>query len=179
MNNIKNWFKYVIVFSSVFAIRLMPFRAPNIEPIMASVMPLSKRFTKFMSFFFGFASIFVYDLVTSGIGIWTLFTAVAYGLVGLGASYYFTNRSGWKSYASYAVIATIAYDLATGLTVGPIFFGQSFVISLIGQIPFTLMHLLGNVSFAIVLSPVIEKWLVAEVSSEVKTSKESEIIFVN
>ncbi len=156
----KKTFKYTIIFLAAFAIRLIPFRAPNIEPLMASVMPLSKKFTKFSLFFFGFASIFVYDLVTSGVGVWTIFTAVAYGLLGLGASYYFKNRSGWKSYASYAVIGTIVYDLITGLTIGPIFFGQSFLVSLVGQIPFTAMHLIGNVSFAIVLSPVIEKWLV-------------------
>ena len=158
----KKQFKYIIIFLTAFAVRLIPFRAPNIEPVMASLMPLSKKFTKFGSFFFGFASIFVYDLVTSGIGVWTVFTAIAYGLLGLGASYYFSNKSGWKSYASYAVIGTIAYDLVTGLTVGPIFFGQSFMVSLIGQIPFTVMHLIGNVSFAIVLSPVIEKWLAKE-----------------
>ncbi len=155
----KKQLKYTIIFLTALAVRLIPFRAPNIEPLMASIMPLSKNSTKFTSFFFGFASIFVYDLITSGIGVWTVFTAVAYGLLGLGASYYFKNRTGWKSYASYAVIGTIIYDLVTGLTIGPIFFGQSFIVSLVGQIPFTMMHLLGNVSFAIVLSPVIEKWL--------------------
>ena len=36
------------------------------------------------------------------------------------------------------------------------------MVSLAGQIPFTVLHLLGNVSFAIVLSPAIEKWLVKE-----------------
>jgi hypothetical protein len=60
----------------------------------------------------------------------------------------------------YAVIATIVYDAVTGLTIGPLFFHQSFLVSLVGQIPFTLLHLLGNVSFAIVLSPVIERWLI-------------------
>lgn len=158
----KKQFKYIVIFLSAFAVRLIPFRAPNVEPLMASIMPLSKKFTKFASFFFGFASIFLYDLVTSGIGVWTIFTALAYGLLGLGASYYFENKSGWKSYATYAFLGTIIYDMVTGLTIGPIFFGQSFMVSLIGQIPFTAMHLIGNVSFAIVLSPVIEKWLVKE-----------------
>lgn len=158
----KKQFKYIIIFVAALAVRLIPFRAPNVEPIMASIMPLSKRSTLFTSFFFGFASIFVYDLITSGIGVWTIFTAVTYGLVGVGAGFYFKNRKGWKSYAMYAIIATIFYDLATGLTIGPMFFNQSFMVSLIGQIPFTILHLLGNVSFAIVLSPVIEKWLVKE-----------------
>jgi hypothetical protein len=154
----KNRIKYIIAFLSVLAFRLIPFRAPNVEPIMAVIMPFGKVYGGLMSFAFGALSIVIYDSVTSGFGIWTLVTALAYGLLGLGAQYYFKNRSGWKSYASYAVIATIIYDAVTGLTIGPLFFHQSFMISLVGQIPFTLLHLLGNVSFAIILSPAIEMW---------------------
>jgi hypothetical protein len=129
---------------------------------MATMMPLGKAYGKLMSFAFGFFSIVLFDSVTSGFGIWTLVTAMAYGILGLGAHYFFKNRSGWKNYALYAAVATIIYDAVTGLTVGPLFFHQSFMISLVGQIPFTVMHLLGNVSFAIVLSPVIEKWVAKE-----------------
>jgi uncharacterized membrane protein len=158
----KNWIKSTIVFVGVLLVRLMPFRAPNVEPIMAVIMPIGKIYGGFISFMFGFFSIFLFDSITSGIGIWTLVTAFAYGFLGLGAQYYFKNRSGWKNYALYAVVATILYDAVTGLTIGPLFFHQSFMVSLIGQIPFTVLHLLGNVSFAIVLSPVIERWLVKE-----------------
>ena len=156
----KNWFKYITAFLTVLLVRLMPFRAPNIEPIMTTIMPIGKKCGSLMAFIFGSFSIVVYDLLTSGIGIWTLVTAFAYGLLGMGSFYFFKNRTGWKNYAIYAVIATIFYDAVTGLTIGPLFFHQSFIVSLVGQIPFTFLHLLGNVSFAIVLSPVIEKWLV-------------------
>jgi len=158
----KNWIKYTITFISVMAIRLVPFRAPNVEPVMTAIMPFGKVYGGVASFIFGFFSIVIYDSVTSGLGIWTLVTALAYGGLGLGAHYFFKNRSGWKNYATYAVIATIVYDVITGLTVGPIYFHQSFMVSLVGQIPFTMMHLLGNVSFAIVLSPVIERWAAKE-----------------
>lgn len=156
----KKLFKYITAFLAVLIIRLIPFRAPNLEPIMATIMPIGKKYSKLMAFCFGFLSIVIYDSLTSGLGVWTFITAIAYGFLGLSASYFFANRSGWKSYASYAVIGTIVYDVITGLTIGPLFFHQSFLVSLTGQIPFTLIHLLGNVSFAIVLSPVIEKWLV-------------------
>ena len=158
----KNWFKYIISFIVVFAVRMIPFRTPNIEPIMAVQMPFGKVYGGVYAFLFGALSIVVYDSVTSGLGIWTAITAVAYGLVGLGAQAYFKNRSGWKSYASYAIIATILYDAITGLSLGPLFFGQSFAQAFIGQIPFTMLHLLGNVSFAIILSPAIEKWVVVK-----------------
>lgn len=172
----KNWMKYIIAFISVMVFRLMPFRAPNVEPIMATIMPLGKTYGKVMAFVFGFLSIALYDAITSGFGIWTLVTAFAYGALGLGASYFFQNRSGWRNYALYAVIATIFYDAVTGLTIGPLFFHQSFLVSLTGQIPFTLLHLLGNVSFAIVLSPVIEKWMVKE---NVKVSLVSKTVLVS
>lgn len=172
----KKQFKYIIAFLSVFLFRLLPFRAPNVEPIMATIMPMGKTYGKLMAFAFGFLSITLYDAVTSGFGIWTLITALAYGFVGLGTQYYFKNRSGWKSYASYAVIATIIYDAVTGLTIGPLFFHQSFIVSLTGQIPFTILHLLGNVSFAIVLTPSIERWFA---KSDVKVTEVSKIVLVS
>lgn len=158
----KSLIKYIITFASVMIIRLVPFRAPNVEPIMASIMPLGKVYSGLTSFLFGFLSIVIYDSLTSGVGIWTIVTSLVYGLLGLGASFYFKKRSGWKSYATYAIYATVIYDILTGLTIGPLFFHQSFMVSVVGQIPFTVLHLISNVSFAIVLSPVIEMWLVKE-----------------
>src|ERR1035437_355605 len=172
----KNWLKYTIAFFSVLIFRMIPFRTPNVEPIMAVIMPFGKIYGGVMAFVFGFLSIVLFDSMTSGIGVWTLVTALAYGLLGIGAQYYFKNRSGWKSYASYAVVATILYDVVTGLTIGPLFFHQTFMISLVGQIPFTVLHLLGNISFAIVLSPVIERWVM---NSEVRVLNREKIVLVS
>ncbi len=155
----KNKIKYIALFIVALFVRLLPFRAPNLEPIMAIQMPFAKAYGGIYSFFFGFLSIVVYDYFTSGFGVWTWISAFAYGFVGLGATLYFKNRSGWKSYATYAFFATIAFDALTGLTLGPIFFDQPFMLALIGQIPFTAIHLLSNVSFAIVLSPMIARWI--------------------
>ena len=167
----KNKLKYIIALLTVFAFRLMPFRAPNVEPIMAVIMPFGKAYGSLMAFIFGFLSITLFDSVTSGFGIWTLVTAVAYGVLGLGTSYYFKNRSGWRNYAVYAVFATIFYDAVTGLTIGPLFFHQSFIVSLVGQIPFTILHLLGNVSFAIVLSSLIERWVMQSETKAIEVRK--------
>jgi uncharacterized membrane protein len=172
----KNWIKYIITFVSVMAFRLMPFRAPNVEPIMATIMPLGKAYGGIQAFIFGFLSIALYDSVTSGFGIWTLITALAYGLLGVGATYFFKNRSGWKNYTMYAVVATLFYDAVTGLTLGPLFFHQSFMMSLVGQVPFTVLHLLGNVSFAIVLSPMIERWMM---KSEVPVVSVDKVVLVS
>lgn len=156
-----NWFKYTLGFITCMLIRFIPFRPPNIEPVLATVMPFSKSYTKLASFFFGFLSIVLYDILTSKIGIWTFVTALAYGFLGLWAVTYFKNKTSSRwNYAKFAVIGTIAYDIVTGLTIGPIFFHQTFMQALIGQIPFTALHLIGNVGFAILLSPLVHKFIV-------------------
>lgn len=175
----KTW-KYTILFLAVFLFRLLPFRAPNVEPIMTTIMPIGKRYGKIFAFSFAFLSIVLFDVFTSGIGIWTLITALSYGLIGFFSFYFFKNRSGWKNYALYAVVVTLIYDAITGLTIGPLFFNQSFTMSLAGQIPFTILHLLSNLSFAIVLSPIIEKWLVKkEVVSMATYQKDEKVVLLS
>lgn len=158
---VKNWFKFVLGFIVCLLIRLIPFRPPNIEPIMAAVMPFSRAYGKVAGFSFAFGSMVLFDLIVGKVGIWTFITAIVYGLVGLGAAYYFKNKknTAWN-YAKFAVISTIFFDAVTGFTIGPIFFGQPFVAAVIGQIPFTALHLLGNVSLALVLSPVLYAFVI-------------------
>lgn len=160
-NNVKNWFKFALGFVVCLLIRLIPFRPPNIEPIMAAAMPFSRAYGKGAGFFFAFGSMILFDLIVGKVGIWTFITATAYGLVGLGAAYYFKNKknTAWN-YAKFAVISTILFDVVTGLTIGPIFFGQPFVAAVIGQVPFTALHLLGNVSFAVILSPALYTFVI-------------------
>lgn len=145
----------------VFAFRLLllPFRAPNVEPLMATLMPISKTSSRWVSFSFAFLGIVLYDAVTSGFGMWTLVTALAYGLVGLAAYEYFARREATRvNFITFAIISTIIYDLVTGLSVGPMFFGQPFIAAALGQVPFTILHLLGNITFAAFLSPVLYRW---------------------
>ncbi|MCX6753189.1 MAG: hypothetical protein NTW62_02510 [Candidatus Nomurabacteria bacterium] len=170
--NIKNYFKYVTGFIFCFLLRLIPFRPPNVEPILATAMPFSKEYGKLAGFFFGFFSIILYDVATARVGMWTLITGVAYGVLGLVAAVYFENKNNTSwNYAKFAILATIFYDAVTGLTVGPIFFHQSFMTALAGQIPFTLLHLVSNVGFAIVFSPLIYRYVIENKKFELSLSK--------
>ena len=159
-----SWKKYLkISLSLVFCllVRLIPFRAPNVEPILATTMPISRAFGALSGFFFGATSILAYDLVTHTLGVQTFFTASAYGLLGFWAARYFKNKKVGKwSYIRFALIGTLFYDSVTGLIVGPILFHQPFVTAFIGQIPFTILHLTGNILFALTLSPAIYYLLV-------------------
>ena len=153
--------KFLIGWTAVFLFRLIPFRPPNFEPMLATVMPFSKRFGVVGSFLFGFLGIALFDAVTSGWGIWTLVTAISYGAVGIGAHYFFRSREATvANFLLFGIPATILYDAVTML-IGPLFDHQSFSLALSGQIPFTIMHLLGTVTFSVILSPALYRWVIA------------------
>ncbi len=157
----KNWLKFALGWAVVFAFRLLPFRAPNVEPVLAVAMPFAKGYGAFGGFLFGFLSIVLFDVATGMVGIWTAVTAIAYGLVGAGAYFFLKSREPRaKNFVIYGIIGTIFYDAATGLTIGPIFFGQPFMAALVGQIPFTLAHLAGTIVFSLVASPLLYRWVV-------------------
>lgn len=152
--------RVAVLFGISFLFRLLPFRPPNVEPILAGQMPVAKRFGSLVGCCFGAFSILLFDLFTGMLGPWTLITASAYGVLGLGAAKYFKGRGQRRHFVYFAIMGTLFYDAMTGLTVGPIFFHQPFVAAVLGQIPFTAMHLLGNISFAALFSPLIERWIV-------------------
>ena len=157
----KNWAVVLVGMIVCLLVRLIPFRAPNVEPILATQMPFSKAYGGFAGFFFGFLSIVIYDIVTGTVGVWTVITASAYGVVGLGAAWFFKNRVATrKNFVIFSLVSTIFYDALTGLSIGPLFFHQSFMSALVGQVPFTLLHVVGNGMFALLISPVIYTFLV-------------------
>lgn len=153
-------FKFLIGWSAVFLFRLIPFRPPNFEPMLATVMPFSKRYGIVGSFLFGFLGIIFYDAVTSGWGSWTAVTAICYGLLGVAAHLFFKNRdASVRNFLLFGIPATVVYDAVT-MTIGPIFMNQSLVVAFTGQIPFTLMHLTGTIVFSVLLSPALYRWVV-------------------
>ena len=157
----KNWFKFVIGFIACLLIRLIPFRPPNIEPVLATQMPFSKAYGSLAGFLFAFFNITLYDLITGKLGIWTLLTAGTYGILGFWSAYYFKKYTANRvNYVRFAILGTLFFDAVTGLSVGPLFFHQPFMEALVGQIPFTGLHLLGNISFALVLSPALYRFVV-------------------
>ncbi len=162
MEKLTRYAKVVILFIGVLAFRLLPWRAPNVEPILAAAMPLSKRSGALASTLFAALSIVVYDALTSGWGSWTIVTALAYALVGLASGIYFTDRAASRGqFVGFSIGAIFFYDAVTGLLPGPILEGQPFSVALYGQIPFTALHLLGAVAFAALVSPALYRWLEA------------------
>ena len=151
--------KFVIGWTAVFLFRLIPFRPPNFEPMLATVMPFSKRYGIVGSFLFGFLGIVLYDAITSGWGSWTAVTAICYGLLGVAAHLFFKNRdASVRNFLLFGIPATVAYDAVT-MMIGPLFMQQPLMAALIGQISFTLMHLTRPTPLSPLLSPALYRWV--------------------
>lgn len=153
--------KYAIGLAFVMLLRLLP-HPPNVEPITAALMPFARGWGVFSGVLFGVSAVLIYDLITGTFGTWSFFTMGAYALLGIGAGLYFryvTEHSS-TAYIGFAIIGTLFFDILTGLLPGPLFFNQPLVSALIGQIPFTLYHLAGNIVLAGVVSPLLYRWVV-------------------
>mgnify|MGYP001607800654 CR=1 FL=1 len=160
--------KFSLLLFFCLLVRLIPFRVPNVEPLTASLMPVSKSYCKFVGVFFAILSVVLYDLLTRTLGAHTFFTAGAFALLAVLAGAYFADRDASRAnFVRFAIIGTLFFDASTGLVIGPLLFGQSLTAALVGQIPFTALHLLGNIVFAATLSPAIHYLLTRELKQPV------------
>ncbi|MBW6441358.1 hypothetical protein K0B04_00410 [Patescibacteria group bacterium] len=160
MKKTNNLIKYLTGLLTVVGMRLIP-HPPNVEPIMSTMMPFSKKWGWLSGMLFCLISVVLFDVLSGIIGVWTLVTAGTYSLVGAFSGLYFKNReSKIKNYVKFSIIATIFYDAVTGIGMGMLFFNQSFITTFLGQIPFTLYHLTGNILLAIIVSPALYKRVV-------------------
>lgn len=118
--------------------------AANCEPIFGLQLLLAPLLPTHYLVSWSVSSILLYDLLQQQLGIWTIFTSGAYLLVS-----YFTSRFtahttlGLRHYLSFTVLVTMLYDLLTA-SMGPLCWQQSWAVMLMGQLPFTLRHLLSN-----------------------------------
>ena len=88
-------------------------------------------------------------------------TISTYAILGILAGIYFKKRkSTIKNYLIFSVIGTLVYDAITGIGTGMLFFNQTFMQTFLGQIPFTLYHLAGNIVLSVLVSPVLYKWVI-------------------
>ncbi|MBI3588139.1 hypothetical protein HY095_03010 [Candidatus Micrarchaeota archaeon] len=150
--------KFGLVLLGCLLFRLIPFRPPNFEPLLASGLPFAKRHGPLVAAVFSSASIAGLDIAMGKVGLWTLYTALAYGLIGFAAGSFFSTRpsAGALSYAAFSIPATLLYDAVTMLAFG-MQFSVPMPLLVAGQIPFTLMHLAGNFLLCLALTPALER----------------------
>lgn len=156
----RSWPAYLISLCVCILIRVIPGRPPNVEPILATVMPLSREFGLLDSAIFAALNILLFDLMIGQFGSWSIVGAATYAAIAAIGSIYLKNVTGLKGYLSYSVIGIVFFDFVTGVLVGSFMLDQSLTEAFTLQIPFTINHVLGTLVMALVLSPILEKWLI-------------------
>jgi hypothetical protein len=138
---------------------------PNNDPIMAVMLPYAKQKRRWMAVAFPVLAMVLFDLLSAQVGIWTVVTAATYGLLGWGFAVLCARRdargrrSGVLTYLSLGVAGVFVFDFVTGPVMSSLMFGMSFQQALLGQIPFTLWHLVSVSTYALVVSPALERAL--------------------
>ena len=136
---------------------------PNNDPILAVTLPYAKR-GRLAAFGFPVSAMVVFDVLSQQVGIWTLVTAGTYGLIGLGFSLVYSRRAsegrtvGPGTFFLSGIAGVLVFDVVTGPVMSSALFRMSFAQALIGQIPFTVRHLVSVSLYAVVVSPVID-WM--------------------
>ena len=137
---------------------------PNNDPIMGCALPLSRKGKWWHSVLFAMIAMVSFDLITARVGIWTIGTALTYGLVAALAWKYFKAKKsvGLKTYAKTSVGGVLLFDFLTGPVMSSFAFRIPFAAAFIGQIPFTMMHLASATALTLVIVPVLDPQLRAE-----------------
>jgi hypothetical protein len=140
---------------------------PNNDPIMAVTLPYAKRGRLAASLFPALAMV-LFDLLSRRVGVWTLVTAGTYGLIGLGFSFAYAalgkrgRRVGPAVYVTSGVAGVLVFDFVTGPIMSSTLFHMTFGQAFVGQVPFTLQHLVSVSLYAVVVSPLLD-WVLGKV----------------
>ncbi len=148
--------KYVAGFLGTLLFRLLsPFLGLwNVSPLMATELAGSKAYGPWVGGLYGALSIALLDVLMGKVGSWTIMTSLTYGMVGVFGAYFFKGRSATaRNFVLASIIGTLFFDVITGVLMGPMFYGQTWMSAIIGQVPFTARHLIGNTFFAAFLAP--------------------------
>jgi hypothetical protein len=159
--------KYALSILFCNAYRLLRF-IPNNDPIMGCMLPFAKQNRWWQASLFAFLTMVSFDLITSGIGRWTWVTAGTYAALGI--LFHFTykrmKKVQLKHYLGSGVIGVLIFDFVTGVLFGPAMFGMSYMQAFIGQIPFTILHLLTVSGFVLILTPLLDRAIVSNPALE-------------
>lgn len=94
------------------------------------------------------------DVVMGAVGIWTLMCALSWGIIGILFNRFKPSGS-LLNFLGMSFAGTVAFDFLTGVIGGPLLFPMSFMDAFIGQIPFTVSHLIGNMIIVAICAPIV------------------------
>jgi len=154
------FFKVILAVILCNLYRLLRF-IPNNDPIMGAMLPFSKK-SPWVSGAFAALTMASFDLITGALGVWTIVTSLTYGALGVafGFAYGKMKRVGMREYLASGVLGVLVFDFITGPVASSMMFGMPFWYSLVGQVPFTLLHLLSVSFFVALLVPFLDRTIV-------------------
>jgi len=135
---------------------------PNNDPILAVMMPCAKR-GRVAAAAFPIAAMALFDVLSQRVGVWTAVTAGTYGILGLAFAHVYrvlANRGrnvGMGTFLISGIAGVLVFDFVTGPVMSSLLFRMSFAEAFIGQIPFTLKHLASVSTYAVVVSPALDR----------------------
>jgi len=146
----------IIILIAGLRFGMAPF--PNIEPIMLFTIVSALTLGPISGFLVGFGSMALSDLFV-GMGPWTVYTSLTYGLVGILTGFLGIIRKRWGrlELTVLVFVMTILWDLITA-TFWAIQTMQPLTVVYALQVPFTLLHL-SNCIFAFLFAPYLMKAL--------------------
>jgi hypothetical protein len=163
--DIKNVKSFIL--QVVFANVLRLFRVfPNNDPIMGFMLPNARK-SMWKAALFAFTTMFIFDMITMKVGVWTVVTASVYALIAIGFSFFFKKIKVAKisQYLSASVIGILLFDLITGPLMSSFLFNQSLLMTTLGQIPFTFYHLISGITWVVIIAPFYDLDIKAQYSS--------------
>lgn len=125
-------------------------------PVMLFTLSGALVYGPIYGFIIGAGIMVIADFLVGLVGLWTLYTAFSYGLVGFlaGVVGMFKKKFARAELAGLAFILTILFD-AIAMTAFAFQFGIPLQIAAINQIPVTLIHATCNTLLAFVFSPAL------------------------
>jgi len=141
---------------------------PNNDPIMGCMLPFSRKDKWWQGALFAFLTMVSFDFITMKIGIWTAVTASTYACLGLlfYLIYKKLKKVKLKHYLGSGIAGVLIFDFVTGPIMSSWLFGIGFAAAFIGQIPFTIMHLLTVSGFILILTPLLDRAVVSNPALE-------------
>jgi len=135
---------------------------------MAMMLPYSKNEKWYKAVIFPVITMISFDLITGYTGIWTIVTASTYGVLGAFFCVYYKRKKlvSLKTYVGSGIFGVLVFDFVTGVLATPLMFGMSFEQAFLGQIPFTLVHLVTVTAFILVITPILDKHILSNKNLE-------------
>ena len=65
-----------------------------------------------------------------------------------------------RHYLGSGIVGVLIFDFVTGVVAGPAMFGMNIAQAAIGQIPFTVMHLLTVTFFVLLITPILDRTVI-------------------